>query len=264
MNLEEYQKKRILEKNQKDQENSKKRELCLECMRPRKVCFCKNIRPISTRLTIRILMHPKEYKRQRIGTGRLTELALKKCKIIVGEDFDKNEEVQSILSSPEYSAMILYPGKTSVNLSQDSLPEFMTSGTKRLLVFVLDGTWPCAKSMMKRSTSLQVLPRIGFDSSCESQFTIKHQPAKYCLSTIESVYQLLRSFEENGLENLGKDKDVLLRALQTLVGFQKRCALDSALPHYRGRSRGYKEPSARNHAKKWKHRHICFEDSEYK
>jgi DTW domain-containing protein YfiP len=264
VNLEEYKRKRTLEKAQRDEDDNQKRELCLRCMRPQKVCLCRNIDPISTYLEFRLLMHPKEYKRRGIGTGRLTDLALEKCKIIVGEEFDNNKEVQRTIDSEEYSAMMLYPGKDSVNLSQSSLPEFMTPMAGTPLVFILDGTWPCAKSMVRRSKSLQELPRISFDSSHTSEFTIKHQPAKYCLSTIESVHQLLQVLEAKGLESLGKDKNILLRILQDLVEFQKSCALDSSLSHYRGRSKGYKDPSSRKRSKKWKNRYVCFEDSEYK
>jgi DTW domain-containing protein len=238
------------------------RTLCLTCLRPSKACFCACINPFDTNFAFRILMHPKEARKGHLGTGRLTNFALNNCQIIIGEDFDHNQEVQELLNSPNIFPMILYPGEESINLSSSKL-ETQSFENKTPLVFIIDGSWPCAKSMMRESKSLHSLPRISFDSTIESRFLIKHQPAKYCLSTIESTYILLGLLEQQGLENIGAAKDSMIKALDQLVKFHIKCASDPSMKHYDRKGGAYKDPSERKPSKKWEYREICFDEKNY-
>lgn len=260
MNLEEYKQKKISDQEAISKEFSMHRDLCSKCMRPRKACFCETIKSFSTNVEFRILMHPMEARKEHVGTGRLTKIAMKNCEIIVDKDFDQNRDVQSLINSETHFSMILYPGKKSLNISKEIFPKDYFQG-KTPVVFVLDGTWPCAKSMMRDSKTLHDLPRISFDSSIESQFVIKHQPLKFCLSTIESIYHVLVALEKQGLEQLGNKKEELITTLQKLVDFQIKCASDPNLKSYKRTGSGqYKKPSERAISKKWENRKVCFED----
>ena len=238
------------------------RSMCHKCLRPTKACFCENIVPFTTLFEFCILMHPKEAKHSHIGTGRMANIALSNCQIIIGENFDNNEKVQKFLQDVTYFPMMLYPGEHSFNISKHVFAKDYFQNRKPL-VFILDGTWPCAKSMMRDSQTLHGLPRISFDAVIESKFSIRHQPAKFCLSTIESIYQVLSNLESQGLENLGEKKEVLLTCLQKLVDFQKKCADDPNLKTVYRRGYSYKDPSLRKVSKKWQDRKICFEDRNY-
>jgi DTW domain-containing protein YfiP len=144
-------------------------------------------------------MHPKEYKKERSGTGYMTNLQLENSEIIVGVDFSDNEHVNEILTSEENS-FLLYPGKDSFNLSQrkgSEMHDFLDKGAN---IFILDGTWPCARKMLKLSKNLQKLNRVSFDNSIASKFIIKQQPEALCLSTIESVYTVLNLLNKGGIE----------------------------------------------------------------
>ena len=260
MNLTQYK-----EKKQKELQsfNAQKRRVhCLECMRPQKACLCHHIEPFETQTQFCILMHPMEAKKESVGTGRYTNKCLKNCRIIVGESFDEDKEVQKILKDESLYPMILYPGESSINISTTKINRDDFKG-KTPLIFVIDGTWPCAKSMMRDSKSLHDLPRVSFDNNEESKFSIKHQPAKYCLSTIESVYKLISELEKQGLENVGAQKETMPHLLSELVKFQIKCANDPALQTYKRKRSSYKSPSERKNAKRWEQRKICFEDKNY-
>ncbi len=239
------------------------RDVCHNCHRPLKACFCDELKPFDTYFEFCLLMHPKEAKFSHMGTGRMANAALINCNIIVGENFDNNAQVQKIIGSRDYFPMLLYPGETSLNLSKDKFSENYFEG-RRPLLFILDGTWPCAKSMMRDSLCLHDLPRLSFDSSIESKFSIRQQPAKYCLSTIESIYQVLLNLERQGIEDLGVSKDVLPLGLEKLVEFQNKCATDPKMNSYSRDHGSYKEPEKRKKSKKWEGRSICFEDDNYK
>lgn len=67
-------------------------------------------------------------------------------------------------------------------------------------IFILDGTWPCARKILKLSKNLQQLKRVSFDNKVKSKFILKQQPTSLCLSTIESVYTVLNLLKEDGIE----------------------------------------------------------------
>ncbi len=227
---------------------------CYECYRPRKNCLCGYIQPFETLFRFVILMHPKEARKQPLGTGRITHKSLVNSEIIIDKNFDHNKRVQSYLKSSEWDCYLLYPGRQAVNLSEKKV---MIKG--KPLLFILDGTWPCAKSMLRDSPSLHSLPRLSFTNQKKSRFYIKHQPAEYCLSTVESVYEVLSLLEENGIEKKNSKKESMLKALDEMVAFQVQCANDPNLESYK-RKKPYKSPSERKPSVKWDERSIIFLD----
>jgi len=231
------------------------RFLCYRCFRPEKNCLCSHIRSFDPQMRFIFLMHPKEFKKVRVGTGRLAHLTLKNSQILSGVDFSDHPQVNRLLEDPGYYSCILYPGSKSIDVSkQDFSPE--TVAPRKLQVFVIDGTWPLARKMMKLSHNLHPLPFISFSTSERSEFAIKHQPNAQCLSTIESVFHLLNSWCLKGQLELGGDHGALLDILKTLVDFQVQCANDPYLAGYR--KKPYKDRSLIPPAKKWGKRNLFF------
>lgn len=262
MKLEDYKNKKNKEAEKLKEEYSTHRHHCLKCLRSIKACLCSHLKPFKTRFEFVILMHPKEAKKQTVGTGRYTHLSLTNSRIIVGENFDNNSEVQTILNDKTIQPFLLYPGENAVNISNEKLDLESYSGEKPL-VFILDGTWPCAKSMMRDSKTLHQIPRISFDSNIESKFVIKHQPAKFCLSTIESVYLLISALEEQNIEKTKDQSKSLLNMLEEIVKFQVECANDPSKQSYRSRPEGYKKPEERKDSLRWEKRMIIFDEKNY-
>lgn len=178
-------------------------------MRPTSTCICKHTSPIQTKTRFIILMHPKEYKKEKNGTGHMTKLQLENSEIIVGVDFTNNKRVNEILTKENSSSFLLYPGRDNFNLSTRESSEINSFMGDNSHLFILDGTWPCARKMLKLSKNLQQLKRVSFDNKIVSKFSIKQQPKSYCLSTIESVYTVLNLLKESDLEQC-ETKDFLL------------------------------------------------------
>jgi DTW domain-containing protein YfiP len=162
-------------------------------------------------------MHPKEYKKEKIGTGQMTNLQLKNSEIIVGVDFTDNARVNEILNK-EKSPFLLYPGNDNFNLSTRERLEIKSFMGDHPTIFLLDGTWPCARKMLKLSKNLQTLKRVSFDHTIKSKFIIKQQPAALCLSTIESVYTVLNLLKESDIEHC-ETKD-FLTPFEKMIGYQ--------------------------------------------
>lgn len=209
----------------------RRRDLCLVCNRARATCFCKYAKPFETKTRFIILMHPREFKRQRTGTGRVTRVSLMNSQIIVGEDFTVHTELNRILSDTAFYPMLLYPGEKSLNLSTAEFPICPSERTP--LVIIIDATWASARKMLRLSHNLQLLPRISFERAAASRFVIKRQPNIAALSTIEAAYRILEIFDRNHLESLAGKHAALIDTLNEIVDFQLRCAADPNLPSHR-------------------------------
>lgn len=196
----------------------KHREQCYICRRVKKNCLCDRIKPFSTRMRLVILMHSKEAREQKTGTARLAKLCLTNAELLTGVDFTRNDRVNSLLRDPSYSPFVLYPGPKAVNFKTPG-NELATEG-KTLLIFVIDGTWACAKRLLNKSQNIRALPRLSFSRSYLSQFAIKRQPMEHCVSTIEAIYYLCEEAEEAGYENLNAQNEILMVLLKKLVATQ--------------------------------------------
>ncbi len=145
-------------------------------------------------------MHPKEYRKEKSGTGHITNLQLENSEIIVGVDFTNNKRVNELLTQDNSSSFLLYPGKDNFNLSLRQSSDINSFMGENPHIFILDGTWPCARKMLKLSKNLQKLQRVSFDNKIKSKFIIKQQPEPLCLSTIESVFTVLNLLNKGNLE----------------------------------------------------------------
>ncbi len=197
---------------------------------------------MATNTRFVFLMHPKEFKQEKAGTGRLTHLCLSQSEIRMGLGFDQDEVVQSLIRDPRYYPVLLYPGVTARNLTHGALTKADLS-ERKLLVFILDATWSGARKMLKLSPTLQQLPRIMFTPSAPSRFIIKQQPQAGCLSTLEATHELLMALERSGLDCYPLP-DQLLGLFQRMQDFQIRCASDPSRPGYRRHP--YSDPASRS------------------
>ena len=214
------------------------REMCYRCFWTKALCWCESIRPMVTRTKIVLLIHPKEYKEQRTGTGRLTHLCLSDSELIMGIGFDADERVQALIRDPANFPVLLYPGPTARVLPA-GLPAAELEG-RRLVVFVLDGTWAYARKMLRLSPSLQRLPRLMFPPAAPSRFVIKQQPAEGCLCTLEATHELLLALERSGLDRYpdpAQLPDLLQRMQKVLID----CACDPSRTGYRRQAYGTPE-----------------------
>lgn len=243
---------------QKNQEMYKREAFCYTCFRLQKNCLCHLIRLFETSVHFVLLMHPMEAKKEKMGTGRITLACLKNSQMIVGIDFTKDPQVNALINDPKNHCMVLYPGEKAINVSSDDVTPLKNLSDKRLVVFLIDGTWPCAKKMMKLSKNIHSLPRVSFTSTQQSLFAIKEQPADYCLSTLESIHFFLCELDRRGLEKLENKQDNMLEVFKFMVDFQVKCAADPNLPSYRNAKGGYSDKAQRKKSKKYNSNRIVF------
>jgi len=196
------------------------RKVCYACYRPLTSCMCKYIKPLETQTRFVILMHPKEFKKTKNGTGHFTNLSLKNCEIHVGVDFSEHEKINKILSDQNNACYVIYPSENSINLNTSSI----SKKHKNTVLFLIDATWPCSKSMLVQSPNLDALEKVSFTHTKTSAFNFKKQPQAYCLSTMESTLCVLELLNKHQVETLDTQSlhDFLL-PFKRMVEYQIAC-----------------------------------------
>jgi DTW domain-containing protein YfiP len=238
------------------------RQICYQCFRPKKNCLCSYIKAFNTLTRFVILMHPKEARKVKLGTGRLTHLCLKNSEILHGVDFTEDQRVNRIIKDPAFYPVILYPGENSIDISEFQFPDGIPK-TKKILVFVIDASWTLAKKMLKMSDNLSALPKIHFRPQGPSRYVIKQQPHEYCLCTIESAYFLLEELDRLGIEKCRGQHRSLLESLDKICRLQQECTKDASLPGYRKNevnpSSRKRWPNLSRYPGKRQRRSVCFD-----
>lgn len=200
------------------------REKCYNCYRPKTSCMCKYIHPISTNTQFIILMHPKEFRKTKNGTGHFTNLSLPNSKLFIGIDFSNHKEINEILEDKSKNCYVLYPHKNSIKLNTQTIQD----QNKQNVIFIVDSTWACSRKMLRVSQNIDKLPKISFVHDKTSQFKIKTQPEIYCLSTIESTLCILELLDFHKIENISNNEfSNFLKPFEKMVEYQIDCAVNS-------------------------------------
>ena len=193
-------------------------ERCYKCYKPVTNCLCKYTKELDTGIKFVLLMHPKEAKRQRTGTGNLAHISLKDSEIIVGLDFSKNERLQALLNDPQYFPVMMYPGEEAWTAKKEGFSQAINGRT--LLVLILDATWFCSKKMIDHNPFLLELPRVSFFGNYQSIFTFKHEPKPEYISTIESCYYFIKEMQAYNMANKNEDPEPLMDVFKEMIKFQ--------------------------------------------
>jgi DTW domain-containing protein YfiP len=193
------------------------RETCYKCYRPQASCICDFIKkPINTNTKFVILMHPKEYRKTKNGTGHMTRNSLINSELYVGIDFSNHNRVNELINDTNYESYILYPGENSISLNNENI-----KSSKNLLLFIIDSTWPCSRKILRVSKNLQKIKRLSFTHKEISNFKIKTQPKNYCLSTIESTKVILQLLNEQKIEDIENESlSEFLNPFEQMVNYQ--------------------------------------------
>ena len=161
---------------------------CCRCRRPRSECYCARVEPFESQPRFIILTHPREAK-HRLGTARMAHLCLANSSLIEGVNFSANDRVNREIDDPSNLPLLLHLSRSSINLSRlDRIErQRLFLGDRKLIVFVLDGTWKSVRKIIRLSPNLARLPKICFDPPTPSAYRIRREPLPQCYSTLEAI-----------------------------------------------------------------------------
>ena len=161
-----------------------KRERCLRCKRPLRVCYCHTIKQVDNLWPVHILQHPLEAKHA-VGTAAIAALSLNNCRLQRGEHFTLSE-----IGLNEQQCVLIYPGEDagSLKVLQNELP--------KSLIF-LDASWRKSHRMLMESPELQELPKIALQPEQASRYRIRKSKYAESLSTLEAITHALSYLESD-------------------------------------------------------------------
>lgn len=220
-------------------------ERCMKCFKPVSTCLCKYTKELDTGIKFVFLMHTKEAKRQRTGTGNIAHISLKDSEIIVGLEFTHNQRLQELLHDPKYYPVMMYPGEEAWTAKKEGLKDAI--GNRTLLVLILDATWFCARKIIQHNPFLLELPRISFYGDYRSIFTFKHEPKPEYISTIESCYYFIKEMQEIDFVDKSINPEPMMDAFKQMIKIQLQAENERILGirpnthHYDGKYKQLKE-----------------------
>lgn len=180
------------------------REYCPQCDKAIQACFCHKLNKFTIDSQIIILQHPTE-KGHPLGTAKIAELSLDKCKIIEGEDFSNNKQLNSILQNK--NCCLVFPKlENPKDQERFSFQDIQT-------YIVIDGTWKKAKKILFLNPQLEQLPRLSIQSYQKSNYILRKEPKENYLSTLEATIEVLKIVEN-------KDTTSMLEILKFIQDFQ--------------------------------------------
>lgn len=179
-------------------------DICAKCQKPIALCVCAEIHPQDTKLHVLILQHPQEPDHE-IGSALLTHLALPNSTLKIGLSW---RNLAAVLGAKEIDPAkwaVLYlgsgvkgeavPPKALQFVSKTGAP--VDNPLKLDGIVVLDGSWSQAKSLWWRNAWLLKLRRVILTPQHKSLYKeLRKEPRKECLSTIESVAEVLEALGE--------------------------------------------------------------------
>lgn len=208
------------------------RTICWKCGQKQEMCLCSYIHKFHTQAHFVFLVHPKEFKKERIGTGRMTHASLPNSSFLMGVDFTLDDRVNRYILDPQFQTFILWPGAGSIPVENLNQEGFVS--TKKTVIFILDGTWAFAKKMYQLSRNLHNVAKISIEPTAPSLFVIKQQPEKLCLSTMEAILYILKGLEEAKVEN-NQNWDLMLEPFKKMVQRQIEISQDPSRKSYRNK-----------------------------
>lgn len=184
-------------------------ETCPTCLKRPALCICSALKKLQTQHSILILQHPQEPDKD-LGTARLAHLSLpnsilkiglswRNLSAALGREVQNSRWVVLYLGSGIKGDQKAAPGLNFVSKSASSLSLAESQKIKSELegIVILDGTWSQAKALWWRNPWLLKLRRAVLAPSQKSLYgTLRKEPRRECLSTIESIAEALTSLGE--------------------------------------------------------------------
>lgn len=189
---------------------------CQECLKPLRLCFCNKKLSLTTNLKIVILQHPQEPK-ELLSTAPLLKSALATCSVKVGLSWPNfKKAIEPLVQMPNQWAVVYLgsgvkvPEGVSKKITHAETLVFVdkkgycrnakeTEILKKQIkgIIFLDGTWSQAKTLWWRNPWLTKLTRIVLNPKSPSIYgKLRKEPKRECLSTLESVSEVLSGFGE--------------------------------------------------------------------
>lgn len=167
-----------------------KRPVCLRCDFIVVRCLCETLRPINNKTHLVILQHPSETKHA-LGTVALMQKSFQNMTLLIGEDFNQDPILNSLIETNKDTIALLFPTDKSTLFKSES-------STRITHLILIDGTWKKAHKIFIRSKNLHNLVCLKLEvGHFKGQYKIRSTKLGYGLSTLEASTRALSILEKS-------------------------------------------------------------------
>ncbi|HWW48992.1 MAG TPA: tRNA-uridine aminocarboxypropyltransferase [Xanthobacteraceae bacterium] len=175
-------------------------ETCPHCAKPLPLCVCEQVKPVDSRLSLLVLMHPQEQDKA-LATARLTAMHFSDAVVkiglswpslsrILGREVDPQRWGILYLGSVNPAHLVGDPDQEVFVVDRKGNAEEHQRGILRGLegIILLDGTWSQAKTLWWRNAWMLKCRRLVLAPKRASRYgKLRREPRREGLSTIEAA-----------------------------------------------------------------------------
>ncbi|AFJ46090.1 tRNA-uridine aminocarboxypropyltransferase [Shimwellia blattae] len=156
---------------------------CQRCLLPLRQCLCATIKPVAARSQFCLVMYDTEPMKPS-NTGRLIADILPGTTAFQWSRTEPPEALLALVNSPDWQPMVVFPASYA-DADREVLSQPPDHGKPPLFI-MLDGTWPEARKMFRKSPWLDNLPLISVDLSKTSAYQLRevHADGQYCTAEV--------------------------------------------------------------------------------
>ncbi|WP_194206139.1 tRNA-uridine aminocarboxypropyltransferase [Superficieibacter sp. 1612_C1] len=155
---------------------------CQRCLLPLKTCLCATIVPTQAQSQFCLVMFDTEPMKPS-NTGRLIADILPQTTAFQWSRTEPPQALLELVANPDYQPLVVFPA--SYAGAERQVLAAPPSGKPPLFI-MLDGTWPEARKMFRKSPWLDSLPVISVDLARVSSYRLRdvHAEGQYCTAEV--------------------------------------------------------------------------------
>lgn len=155
---------------------------CQRCLLPLRLCLCATLVPSEAKSRFCLVMFDTEPMKPS-NTGRLIADILPDTTAFQWSRTEPPQALLELVKNPDYQPMVVFPASYA---GEEREVIFAPPAGKPPLFIMLDGTWPEARKMFRKSPYLDNLPVISVDLSRLSAYHLRgiHAEGQYCTAEV--------------------------------------------------------------------------------
>ncbi|MCC8368303.1 DTW domain-containing protein [Xenorhabdus sp. PB61.4] len=168
---------------------------CTYCLLPQKRCLCENISPAKADSRFCLIMFDTEPMKPS-NTGKLIADVLPDTQAFLWSRTEPDQRMLDVLRDPSRQPYLIFPDSyaTPSRTVYQQLPDTQ----KAPLFIILDGTWPEARKMFRKSPYLDDIPLLSINSIAKIDYLLRmpSREEQHCTAEVAAAaLELANDFE---------------------------------------------------------------------
>ncbi|MFV4845418.1 tRNA-uridine aminocarboxypropyltransferase [Edwardsiella tarda] len=191
---------------------------CQRCLLPEIHCLCATLATYPARSRFCLMMYDTEPLKPS-NTGRLIADVLPDTLAYGWSRTQPDPALLTLLADPAYQPYVIFPG--SYAEPQRVVTQVTAEAGRRPLFIMLDGTWPEARKMFRKSPYLDGFPVLSINMAQAPGYLLREaqRPEQYCTAEVATA-----------LLALADDADAAQGLLQHFTHFRRQYLLGKSHP----------------------------------